>query len=70
MFLVIYNLIFCDSNKEVSATSTQIFVKSDKFEPKILYKLIVQVSNSCLSHCADKDIRGVALIIHQSIYCC
>ena len=30
MFLVIYNLIFCDSNKEISAASTQIFVKSDK----------------------------------------
>ena len=32
MFLVIYNLIFCDLNKEVSNTSVQFFVKSDKFK--------------------------------------
>lgn len=42
--LVIYSLIFCDLNKEVSATSVQIFVKNDKSESKILYKLILQVS--------------------------
>lgn len=69
MFLIMHILVFCDLDKEVSAVSAQIFVKSDKFESKILYKLIVQVSNSCLSHCADKGISGVALIIYQRIYC-